>query len=172
MAKEKNQATKQNMKKITNKGRPKGSSSNPSSNNKSSFGPLGDLIRQRRHEMKAGLSDVAKACRCSVQFVSNIEHGRAPLPWDKVPLMSKFLGISIEQLQAVNLSVRSDFKSIWGTKTSSAKTTLGAKTPEPQTATTIALTMRDQELQGVLNRYHAATPEKKKQFLELAQSML
>src|SRR5690242_7630151 len=88
------------------RGRPKGRSRDTRS-----FGPLGDLIRKHRLEKRLGLLDVAKACGCSVQFISNIEHGRAPLPWDKVGLMAAFLKIPAEELQAANLAIRSDFKS-------------------------------------------------------------
>src|SRR3712207_3123428 len=101
------------------RGRPKGRSSD-----NRSFGPLGDLIRAHRLNKGLGLLDVAKACGCSVQFVSNIEHGRAPLPWDKVPLLASVLKIPVEELQAANLAIRSDFKSFVtvskGRKTASA----------------------------------------------------
>src|SRR4051812_32899304 len=88
------------------RGRPKGRSSD-----NRSFGPLGDLIRKHRLNKELGLLDVAKACHCSVQFVSNIEHGRAPLPWDKVNQFANVLDISVESLQIANLAMRSDFKS-------------------------------------------------------------
>jgi|GEM_PF-456262 len=91
------------------RGRPKGRSSDSRS-----YGPLGDLIRSHRLEKGLGLADVAQACACSVQFISNIEHGRAPLPWEKAQALASCLGISIETLQAANLSVRSDFKSFMG----------------------------------------------------------
>src|SRR6476620_743380 len=88
------------------RGRPKGRS-----RDNRSFGPLGDLIRKHRLEKRLGLLDVAKACQCSVQFISNIEHGRAPLHWDKVGQLATFLKIPLEELQAANLAIRSDFKS-------------------------------------------------------------
>src|SRR5277367_2495063 len=88
------------------RGRPKGRS-----RDNRSFGPLGDLIRSRRLAKGLGLLDVAKACQCSVQFVSNIEHGRAPLPWEKVGQLAAILKIPVEELQAANLAIRSDFKS-------------------------------------------------------------
>src|SRR5206468_1936191 len=71
------------------RGRPKGRS-----RDNRSFGPLGDLIRSNRLSRGLGLADVAKACQCSVQFVSNIEHGRAPLPWEKVPQLASVLKIA------------------------------------------------------------------------------
>src|SRR6476646_6117386 len=91
------------------RGRPKGRS-----RDNRSFGPLGDLIRSARLQKGLGLSDVAKACQCSVQFVSNIEHGRAPLPWDKVGQLAGVLKIPVEELQIANLAIRSDFKSFVG----------------------------------------------------------
>src|SRR5579872_5401960 len=91
------------------RGRPKGRS-----RDNRSFGPLGDLIRSHRLARGLGLLEVAKACQCSVQFVSNIEHGRAPLPWEKVPQLAAVLKIQAEELQAANLAIRSDFKSFVG----------------------------------------------------------
>lgn len=88
------------------RGRPKGKS-----NDKRSFGPLGDLIRKKRLERNLGLSDVSKAVRCLVQFISNIEHGRAPLPWEKAERLAAYLEIPMDELQAANLSIRADFKS-------------------------------------------------------------
>jgi transcriptional regulator with XRE-family HTH domain len=88
------------------RGRPKGKSTD-----KRSFGPLGDLIRKKRLERNLGLLDVAKAVKCSVQFISNIEHGRAPLPWEKMEKISSFLEIPLEDLQSANLSIRADYKS-------------------------------------------------------------
>src|ERR1700691_2799165 len=92
------------------RGRPKGRS-----RDNRSFGPLGDLIRSHRLQKGLGLLDVAKACQCSVQFVSNIEHGRAPLPWDKVEMLATALKISLEDLQVANLAICSDFKSFVST---------------------------------------------------------
>src|SRR6476469_3656118 len=88
------------------RGRPKGRS-----RDNRSFGPLGDLIRKHRLDKGLGLSDVAKACECSVQFISNIEHGRAPLPWEKASQLASVLKVPVEDLQVANLAIRSDFKS-------------------------------------------------------------
>ena len=79
------------------RGRPKGRS-----RDKRSFGPLGDLIRKHRLEKGLGLADVAKACQCSIQFISNIEHGRAPLPWEKATQLAASLKIPIDDLQVAN----------------------------------------------------------------------
>src|SRR3954453_9387688 len=138
------------------RGRPKGRSSD-----NRSFGPLGDLIRSARLAKGLGLLDVAKACGCSVQFVSNIEHGRAPLPWDKVNQLASVLKISVEELQAANLAIRSDFKSFVtvgkGNKGSSmpAKNMAGA-------ASAVAVAARDSQLRDIIQRYQSATSESKK----------
>lgn len=88
------------------RGRPKGRSCDARS-----FGPLGDLIRNHRINKGLGLMDVAKACACSVQFVSNIEHGRASVPWGKIPKLASALKIPVAELQAANMAVRSEFQS-------------------------------------------------------------
>ncbi len=95
------------VKKVNKLGRPKGKS-----NDVRSFGQLGDLIRKQRLNRGLGLLDVANSVSCSVQFISNIEHGRAPLPWTKVELLSKFLGIDIEDLTNANLAIRNDSKQV------------------------------------------------------------
>jgi transcriptional regulator with XRE-family HTH domain len=141
------------------RGRPKGRS-----RDNRSFGPLGDLIRHNRLEKRLGLLDVAKACQCSVQFVSNIEHGRAPLPWEKVGLLSAFLKIPLEELQAANLSIRADFKSF--VTTSSLKGGLRGA------ASTVAYSAKDAQLREVIQRYQDATPASKKRFVKAAMRLL
>src|SRR3954463_2627314 len=136
------------------RGRPKGRSSD-----NRSFGPLGDLIRSNRLSRGLGLLDVAKACQCSVQFVSNIEHGRAPLPWDKVPQLASVLKIPVEDLQAANLAIRSDFKSFVTVnkgRKSASPVSLGKMTG---TASAVAYAAKDAQLREVIQRYQAATPE-------------
>jgi transcriptional regulator with XRE-family HTH domain len=139
------------------RGRPKGRSTD-----RRSFGPLGDLIRKHRLERGHGLADVAKACDCSIQFISNIEHGRAPLPWEKLPNLSDYLKIPIEELQAANLSVRSDFQSF--AKTAKARAGLAAST-----FTNVA---RDKELQEILQAYQVASLANRKKFVKSAIKML
>jgi hypothetical protein len=82
-----------------------------------------------------------------VQFISNIEHGRAPLPWEKLPAVSDFLKIAIEELQAANLAVRSDFQSF-------AK---NAKHRAAAAASTFTLAAKDTELREILQAYQIAT---------------
>ena len=150
-----------------NRGRPKGRS-----RDNRSFGPLGDLIRSHRLQKGLGLLDVAKACQCSVQFVSNIEHGRAPLPWEKVDLLASVLTIPVEDLQVANLSIRSDFKSF-------VTTTRGKKTAKPLvlgkmagTASAVAFAAKDGQLQEVIQKYQTASPANRKKFVRAALQLL
>ena len=150
------------------RGRPKGRSRDTRS-----FGPLGDLMRKARLDRGLGLLDVAKACQCSVQFVSNIEHGRAPLPWEKAPAMAAVLKISVEDLQAANLSIRSDFKSFLNTakgkKSGLAPAALGKVAG---TASAVAFAARDTQLREIIQKYQLATPENRKKFVRAALQML
>lgn len=139
------------------RGRPKGRSTDSRS-----FGPLGDLIRRHRLDRGFGLSDVANACDCSVQFISNIEHGRAPLPWDKLSAISGFLKIPMEDLQAANLAIRSDFQSF--VKTSKSRAV--------QAASAFAMASKDRDLQEVIQAYQAASLTNRKKFLKNAAALL
>ena len=156
------------------RGRPKGRSNDPRS-----FGPLGDLIRKNRLERGLGLSDVAAACGCSVQFISNIEHGRAPLPWDKVPALARCLELDSEELQAANLTARSDFRSFVGLAQGTSKKSTGRRVPTPAvlrqakgTANALALTARDPQLQEVLTAYQTASTTARKKFVKAALKLL
>lgn len=154
------------------RGRPKGRSSD-----NRSFGPLGDLIRSARLDKKLGLLEVAQAVDCSVQFISNIEHGRAPLPWEKVGVLAHFLKLSSEDLQAANLAVRSDFKSFVKTNTPEVKGVRGKRVPTPAvlqgaTAAALAATARDEHLREIISRYQEATPANRKKFVKAALKML
>ncbi len=152
------------------RGRPKGRSGD-----NRSFGPLGDLIRKHRLAKGLGLADVAKACQCSVQFISNIEHGRAPLPWEKVGQLSSFLKIPVEDLQAANLSIRSDFKSfVKTTKTKSGRMVATPAILKGMTgaASAVAMTAKDSELQEVIQRYQSASLASRKKFVKTAMKLL
>ena len=154
------------------RGRPKGRSSD-----NRSFGPLGDLIRKARLEKQLGLADVAKAVGCSVQFISNIEHGRAPLPWDKAPALATYLKVSVEELQAANLAIRSDFRTFVSLNGSTMKK--GKRVPTPAVllgvkgaASAVALSARDAQLLGVLKAYQDASPVLRKKFIAAANKLL
>ena len=149
------------------RGRPKGSS-----RDNRSFGPLGDLIRKHRMKKGLGLADVAKACQCSVQFISNIEHGRAPLPWEKVTNLAGSLDISIDDLQVANLATRSDFKSF-------VTNFKGKKVSKPLvltrlagTASAVSFAAKDAQLQEVILKYQAASQASRKRFVREALELL
>lgn len=143
------------------RGRPKGRS-----NDNRSFGPLGDLIRSARLAKGLGLLDVAKACGCSVQFVSNIEHGRAPLPWEKVGVMASVLKLQIEELQAANLAIRSDFKSFVTVARGKKTSPVAGKV-----TSAVAFAAKDAQLREVIQRYQTATPDLRKKFVRAAMQM-
>lgn len=154
------------------RGRPKGRSKDSRS-----YGPLGDLLRQARLERQLGLADIARACQCSVQFISNIEHGRAPLPWDKVPALAQALGLAVDRIQAANLSVRSDFQTFVHGVRSTGVTRRRSATTTPRPAATseilaAALTARDKSLQALIVRYQAADVASRKKFLKAAMAWL
>lgn len=145
------------------RGRPKGRATSGADTSRS-FGPLGDLIRAARLERGLGLLDVARACQCSVQFVSNIEHGRAPLPWNKVPMLAQILKLPAEKLQAANLAIRSDFKSF-------VTTSKGVLKQGAPAAAAVALAARDAPLRALLQRYQSAGVEDRKRFLRGAMAL-
>ncbi len=151
------------------RGRPKGRS-----RDNRSFGPLGDLIRKHRLEKRLGLLDVAKACHCSVQFISNIEHGRAPLPWEKVDQLASFLKIPVSDLQAANLAIRSDFKSFVGNKGTKSKKGAPAEmlAGMADAASVAALSAKDKQIREVIQLYQAASQTARKQFIKAALKIL
>lgn len=122
---------------------------------------LGKMIRAARKDLKLGLIDVAEVCGCSVQFISNIEHGRAPLPWEKVACIAKTLRLDLEKLQAANLAIRSEFKSF-----------VGKKRGSQETASILALASHDADLRDMLARYQSASPDSRKAFREAALRLL
>lgn len=69
------------------RGRPKGKGKTTSGKS------AGNTIRRARLKLGLGLSDVAHQVGVSVQFISNIEHGRAPIPFRSVTALSKVLGV-------------------------------------------------------------------------------
>lgn len=149
------------------RGRPKGRSSDSRS-----FGPLGDLIRSHRLQKAFGLLDVAKACQCSVQFLSNIEHGRAPLPWVKLGQLANVLNITVEELEIANLAVRSDFKSF-------VSTSKGKKVSKPlalrkitEAASAVSFAAKDVQIQEVILKYQAASQTSRNRFVREALELL
>ncbi len=149
------------------RGRPKGRSSD-----NRSFGPLGDLVRKHRLERGFGLSEVAHACDCSVQFISNIEHGRAPLPWNKAAQLAHALKIPTEELQAANLAIRSDFKSFVATPKGKKMAKPGVLKNIAGVATVISIASKDSQLQEIIQKYQTASAASRKKFLQAAHEML
>ena len=150
------------------RGRPKGKSSD-----KRSFGPLGDLIRKKRLDRNLGLLDVAKAVKCSVQFVSNIEPGRAPLPWEKAEKLATYLEIPMDELQAANLSIRADFKSFMATskgkKVAKSNTALNSMS---SAANVVAVSAQDSQLNDIIRLYQSAPVANRKKFYAEAKKLL
>jgi transcriptional regulator with XRE-family HTH domain len=149
------------------RGRPKGRSSD-----NRSYGPLGDLIRTHRISKGLGLQDVAEACRCSVQFVSNIEHGRAPLPWQKVELLADALGVKVEEVRAANLAVRSDFVSFMSNSRGGGPTTKASSAMAKTLAQSMDRTLRDAQLRDIITRYQTAPLKARKKFVQAAKALL
>jgi len=150
------------------RGRPKGRS-----RDNRSFGPLGDLIRKHRLDKGLGLADVAKACQCSVQFISNIEHGRAPLPWEKTAQLASILKVPLDDLQVANLAIRSDFKSFVTTSKG------GKRVAKPLVlgnmagaASAVAFASKDSQLQEVIQKYQTASVASRKKFVRAALELL
>lgn len=118
---------------------------------------------------------MAKACRCSIQFVSNIEHGRAPLPWDKVPSVASALGLPVDKVQAANLAVRSDFRE-FATPIGTSGKVLKAGIRRRETSTSVialaAIAARDSRFQSVLKAYEAASLKNRKRFVRAALELL
>jgi transcriptional regulator with XRE-family HTH domain len=149
-------------------GRPKGRSLD-----KRSFGPLGDLTRTHRLAKGMGLLEVAKACGCSVQFISNIEHGRAPLPWDKVASMATALKIPAQDLQAANLAIRSDFNGFMALTRDSKKTKSSVILRKVTgSASAVAFAAKDTGLREVIEKYQAAPSSARKKFVQTALQLL
>ena len=73
---------------------------------------LGKLLTAARSKKNMALATVAAANGVSVQFISNIERSRAPLPWGMVETTANVLGIPVKKLIAANLSARSDGKTV------------------------------------------------------------
>ena len=73
---------------------------------------VGYLIGSARSHLGLGLSDVARVCGCSVQFISNIEHGRAPLPPNFVEPIAEKLKLSRDKLAFLALQSSFAYKEL------------------------------------------------------------
>jgi transcriptional regulator with XRE-family HTH domain len=129
-----------------------------------------------------GLSEVARACKCSVQFISNIEHGRAPLPWDKAEQLARVLNITSADLHAANMAVRSDFKSFLGTSAQASgngaarartvKKNATALKDLTDSASLVAQTAKDPGLRELLQLLAAVPQADRKKFYQKARTLL
>ena len=87
------------------RGRPKGVSVRSES-----YGELADMIQAARVAKGLGLKEVSESLEISVQFLSNIEHGRCSVPWNKLETMSHILNMDLSSLAILNLQSREDYK--------------------------------------------------------------
>ena len=152
---------------LKKRGRPRGQS-----NDKKSYGPLGDLIRRRRIAQHIGLSEVARACNCSVQFISNIEHGRAPLPWEKAEKLAKTLDVPMAELQAANLTVRSDFQKFASAGKGNTRGQRKTSGRLPKGGATEFPLPTDPEFQNLIQKYLAASEDRRRKFINQAKDLL
>ena len=60
--------------------------------------PIGVLVHTNRKLCDMRLKELSRAIGVSFQFISNIEQGRAPLPWKFVPRVAKALGLSVHDV--------------------------------------------------------------------------
>ena len=87
------------------RGRPKGMLGN-----KVPRTTLGKIIKKARADKQLVLQAIADRLGCTVQFVSNIEHGRCSAPWDKLDTLAELLGVKSGTLHLANLEARAAFK--------------------------------------------------------------
>jgi transcriptional regulator with XRE-family HTH domain len=126
--------------------RPKGIETK--SKKKKNFGLLGEIIRKNRIKLGLSLSEIANACSCSVQFVSNIEHGRVSLPWEKVGKLAIILQVPLEEVQTANLSIRSYFQRF---------SEANGNNNKPNLVKTLVLVAKDERLQTLIVKYQEAS---------------
>jgi transcriptional regulator with XRE-family HTH domain len=117
-----------------------------------------------------GLLDVAKACECSMQFISNIEHGRAPLPWNKISQTAGLLKVSVDELQSANLAIRSDFRDFMAS--GKGPRDLGGKLKASGAASAMAFAAKDASLRELIVKYQQAVPASRKRVLKSAADLL
>ncbi len=72
---------------------------------------VGNLIRRARIDQVMSLYQVADYVGVTVGFISNVEQGKAPLPWDYVKPIAELLSIPMKALADANLKASSVYKS-------------------------------------------------------------
>lgn len=65
---------------------------------KQHFSKLGEFLKAKREEKNLTQIDVADACQCKSQFVSNWERGMCSPPWDILKKLLKLYNISERQI--------------------------------------------------------------------------
>lgn len=92
--------------KVENRGRPKAKGLTVDRRSNS----VGNTIRRARIDLGLGLADIAMATGVSVQFISNIEKERAPLPMKLVPAISRLLNLDLQELAAAALHASASYQ--------------------------------------------------------------
>ena len=65
---------------------------------KQHFGKLGEYLKEKRESQNLTQIDVAHACQCKSQFVSNWECGKCSPPWDILKKLMKLYNIPERQI--------------------------------------------------------------------------
>jgi hypothetical protein len=88
--------------------------------------------------------------------------------------MASALKLPVEEIQAANLAVRSDFQNFVsvGPLAKGSKASVKKAGKAAGTASAVALAARDTALREVLQRYQTATPELRKKFVRAAMQLL
>ena len=56
---------------------------------------LGNLIKQRRHELNITHADAAEICNVGKRFFSELENGKETIQFDKALYVAKMMGIDL-----------------------------------------------------------------------------
>lgn len=65
---------------------------------KQHFGQLGDYLKSKREKRHMTQIEVAKACQCKSQFVSNWERGQCAPPWDILKKLIRLYNIPEKEI--------------------------------------------------------------------------
>lgn len=71
---------------------------------------IGALIANERVKLGYSQAKLGSLLGISLQFVSNIERGRAPLPWHLLHTVANTLSLDVNELIDANFSSTSTFK--------------------------------------------------------------
>lgn len=98
-------------KKVELRGRPKGSSNVATRGSNQST--LGSYLASARVNAGLGLADVADAIGVSVAFVSNVEFGRAPMPYKYLDIIASLLNVNLDKLYELRLFASKSYKDFY-----------------------------------------------------------